>query len=338
MSAPVGAPVASISTQSPSIASATAAPIDPSLTTAAPVATLPTAIAAPFANPVPTALSEQNATAAPTSVGDPVPSPRNMTNVVTVETTSNTPVEIPLPYQVDNETTVAVRVEPNFGTVLIPINGSVIYKPFEGFKGEDSFIVQVCDSELTCKVVTLRVTVQPESSHDSSFNPLYCLALLGVLPLGAIALVLRKSRGRGAQQSSPKTAEPLPGTPSTTMDPTTQANIPSLKHDNDDTLAEEQLDALPEEASDDSDCYTSGLTIDEGSFIEAHVVASRVSTSTKATHRPNEQAHLPQHKDQCRSVPLGDRHAIVQPIANAILIRDDDDSPAIVPPSNRTEA
>jgi Bacterial Ig domain len=267
---------------------------------------------------------------------------------VTVETTSDTPVEIQLPFSVNNETTVTIAVQPNFGSVLVPINGSVIYTPFKGSTGQDSFIVQVCDRDLTCEVLTLRVTVQPKSSTDSSFNPLYCLALLGLLPIGALALVLCKSRGRNAQQLLPKTAQPpVPGTPSTTMDPTSQANAPlSLKHDNDDTHVEEdQLDALPEETSDDSDCYTSGLTVDEGSFNEVHVVAaSRVSTLTNkpAVHRPNEAAHLPQHKDQCRSVPLGDRPlAIVHdPIANAILIRDDDDNenPAIMPHANHAEA
>jgi Bacterial Ig domain len=248
-------------------------------------------------------------------------------NGVTVETTSDVSVEIPLLVDMANATTVTIATDPEFGKVTKSSDGTLVYTPSKGFESQDSFTVEVCDSDGKCEEVTLRVTVQPKSSNDSSFNPLYCLALL---PVGAIVVVLCKSRGRGAQQSLPKTADPPPGTPSTTMDPTSQANAPPLKNDNDDTHVEEQLDALPEEISDDSDCYTSGLTVDERGFGEAHVVASRVSTPTKAVPRPNEQAHLPQHKDQCRSVPLGDRPVIVQPIANAILIRDDD-GPAIVP-------
>jgi Bacterial Ig domain len=271
----------------------------PTLMPIIPMSPSPVVIPA-VSNPTQMPSANLDETMAPIVVREPMsrspvlPGTNEVANGTAFSAAANTPVEIP-PIASGNETATITK-GPENGNITVKDDGTLTYTPNQGFEGVDHVSVMVCDSENACEVIVLSVTIgRPGNSNDSS---LYWLALLALLPLGAIVGYCIHG------PHSSKTAK-VEATQSLTINLQQPLQVGHV---------------VDQEAPDEGEAYSS--PIQEPQPSSAADMGDRLSDVSPPAPAKVAVGILPDNKDQCRSFadPLQPT-----PLATAVVVNNDAD-------------
>jgi hypothetical protein len=118
------------------------------------------------------------------------------TETTSFGTTTNTPIQIP-PRTRRDETVKVLDYPLSGGLNIDSIDGNITYIPSLGCVGVESFNLEICDKNQSCRVERISVTVRDtrNAANKESTNLLYLLSLLTLVPIGVLAVVCYKRLG-----------------------------------------------------------------------------------------------------------------------------------------------
>jgi Bacterial Ig domain len=293
--------------------------------------------------PLPAPVPQDEPASPPTSpVADPptamvfpgpvvLPTLTSPTMDTTLVTSSNTPLVIPA--IADANQTMSIADWPMHGSIAVKDDGTITYTPDTGFDGLDRFNVEICNADGRCETVAMSLTIQPASSSGgSSFNAMYLLSLLALLPIGALVLYKRQNHkadtvpALGVEPpNSDHTSQPHADAQNAdeihlaNKAQKVQMNAHSLSTD---TTGGSRPDAPSHQSFDDSNDVVRSQPPGER---KGHEPLGREPDSARVPPPLDvmtERGILPDIKDQCRSVVSGSRGGHAAPLVTAVFIDD----------------
>jgi hypothetical protein len=227
------------------------------------------------------------------------------TSKTSFETTVNTPAQIPS--RAGNGETMKVLDYPLSGGLNIEsVDGTITYIPSPGFVGVDSFNVEICAVNRSCRVERISVTVKGVriETDNASPNRLYLLSLLALVPIGVLAVVCYKRLGDTAK--------------------------PKVKSTPSDFVAAETHGHIDDEPREPASPTVPGSAVARSIDAKRHNVPQPQQLDPlAATPLVSATARLvvddgPDYKDQCRLEPSGKRLNPPEPLVNALWVHQED--------------